>query len=602
MKVDQLRAHAVRLGFTPQDQVRWLAPAQLSRTAIKVGLSSLFADFADRREVQAALPMPPIEVAPNVDGGLWFDFVADLGDGFDPTFTVALLLAEERLGIDGLAGPLPRGTVLVLGGDEVYPTPSATGYEDRTKGPYRAALPAAQPPVLPHQQPLLLALPGNHDWYDGLAAFLRVFAQGRPIGGWRTEQTRSYFAVRLPGRWWLVGVDTQLGNYIDTPQIAYFREHLSGRVQPGDGVILCVPAPTWVHTGEGAPDDFNSLHWFERNVVERHPDHDGVLQPTGARVRLWLTGDKHHYARYAEELGPDAEVGAARQLVTCGLGGSFLTETHRLPEQLRLPSPQSRMPLRETPSDFTLAARYPSPALTRALIPRLASLGPFGAPMRNPGLWRLCGFVQALVVLVLTSVLAVQLQVDPVGALRASGWQGVLHLAGQALVWGTVVVAGLSLTPVMRGRLPSPPSEVVWAVLLQLVVSFATVAAAASVPWPASWAPWAVLGLVLLATVVVSGLVASYAFALYILTSRIHVVRGWQMSAQAVEDYKGFLRLRLDPDGTVTVYPIALDQVCHDWRLDGVRPAPASGLPVPHLIEPPFRVARTVADRAGLPA
>ena len=596
MKVDQLRAYAVRLGFTPQDQVRWLAPAQLSRTAIKVGLSSLFADFADRREVQAALPKPAIEVAQDGEGGLWFDFVADLGDGFDPTYTVALLLAQERLAVDGVAEQLPRGSMLVLGGDEVYPTPSATGYEDRTKGPYRAALPVADPPVPPHQQPLMLALPGNHDWYDGLTAFLRVFTQGRPIGGWRTEQTRSYFAVQLPDRWWLVGVDTQLGNYIDTPQIAYFREHLSAHLQPGDGVILCAPAPTWVHTGEGAPDDFNSLHWFERNVVQQHPDADGVLQPTGAAVRLWLTGDKHHYARYVEAVDPQVtQDGAARQFVTCGLGGSFLTETHRLPERLQLPSPKSRMAPRETPRNVDLVARYPSPELTRSFIPRLLSLGPFGAPMRNPGFWWLCGFVQAFLVLILTSVLAVQLWTDPVTALRAAGWQDVARLAGQALVWAGVVVAGFSLAPLIRGNRPAPPSEVVWAVGMQLVVSFLTLAAAASVPWPPAWAAWVVLGLVLLGTVVISGFVASYVFALYILTSKIHVVRGWQMSAQAVEDYKGFLRLRLDRDGMVTVYPIVIDQVCHDWLLDGTRPVPVAGLPVPRLVEPPFRVARTVA-------
>ncbi|MFC7614164.1 hypothetical protein ACFQV2_12045 [Actinokineospora soli] len=33
--------------------------------------------------------------------------------------------------------------MLVLGGDQVYPGASTRAYEDRTKGPYRAALPAA---------------------------------------------------------------------------------------------------------------------------------------------------------------------------------------------------------------------------------------------------------------------------------------------------------------------------------------------------------------------------------------------------------------------------------------------------------------------------
>ena len=51
-------------------------------------------------------------------------------------------------------------------------------------------------------RPSLYAVPGNHDWYDGLTAFLRLFARQRDatIGGWRTRQSRSYFAVRLPGR------------------------------------------------------------------------------------------------------------------------------------------------------------------------------------------------------------------------------------------------------------------------------------------------------------------------------------------------------------------------------------------------------------------
>ncbi len=33
--------------------------------------------------------------------------------------------------------------MLVLGGDEVYPTASAQAYEDRMTGPYRAAFPHA---------------------------------------------------------------------------------------------------------------------------------------------------------------------------------------------------------------------------------------------------------------------------------------------------------------------------------------------------------------------------------------------------------------------------------------------------------------------------
>src|SRR5690606_24602207 len=135
---------------------------------------------------------------------LWLDYVADLGDGFDATYSVAYLLAQSELEVDGER--LPRGDVLVMGGDQVYPTASGQAYEDRCKGPYRAALP--HPPD-DGRVPTLFALPGNHDWYDGLTAFLRLFARrgGGRIGGWLTCPARSYLALQLPPRWWLPALD-----------------------------------------------------------------------------------------------------------------------------------------------------------------------------------------------------------------------------------------------------------------------------------------------------------------------------------------------------------------------------------------------------------
>src|SRR5437016_1084882 len=82
--------------------------------------------------------------------------------------------------------------------------------------------------------PDLYAVPGNHDWYDGLSAFLNLFCwrqidgpwstarSGHMIGGWHTKQLRSYFALALPHNWWLWGIDIQLTNYIDQQQIDFF--------------------------------------------------------------------------------------------------------------------------------------------------------------------------------------------------------------------------------------------------------------------------------------------------------------------------------------------------------------------------------------------
>ncbi|MGZ4612910.1 MAG: metallophosphoesterase [Kineosporiaceae bacterium] len=607
MDVGRLREHARVLGFTPQDEVRWLAPGELLRTAIKVALSSLFADYLDRREVQAALPATTLRLAPDADGGLWLDHVADLGDGFDSTYTVARMVAADGVEVDpppqgGAAVRLPRARLLVLGGDEVYPTPSSTGYEDRMRGPYRAAL----PPGAADPAPLLLALPGNHDWYDGLTAFLRLFAQRRPLGGWRTVQTRSYFIAQLPHRWWLVALDTQLGTYIDDPQIRYFREHLSSVLEPGDAVIVATPSPTWVHTGQGDPDAFNALHYFEREVVELHRDlAGGTVRPTGATVRLWITGDLHHYARYAERVPPDAGEGAARQFVTCGLGGAYLLDTHRLPDELDLPSPQSRMTQKSAPARFELHSPWPTKEESRRLVAGLFAGPPRGLPFRNPGFWRLVGGVHGALLLVLLFALGLEMGWNLTGVLRLGKVGDVAWFGGQALVWFAGLYLLLVLRPLTHLSRPRAPSrassEVFWAGLAQILVALAGMAVLVAVPWPPGWPDWIVLGLALLATIVVTGLAGSYVFAGYVAVSRLPTVQGWQLSAQAIEDVKGFVRLRIDPDGRLTLYPIVVDEVCHDWALgpDGLDGAPGSvrpefvgAPPRPHLVEPPIVIDR----------
>ena len=62
------------------------------------------------------------------------------------------------------------------------------------------------------------------------------------------RQRRSYFAVKLPQRWWLLGIDIQFDTYIDKPQMDYFR-HVASLIQDGDGIILCNAKPSWVDGG-----------------------------------------------------------------------------------------------------------------------------------------------------------------------------------------------------------------------------------------------------------------------------------------------------------------------------------------------------------------
>ncbi|MFJ5708104.1 hypothetical protein [Streptomyces sp. NPDC093105] len=608
MDFAELRGRAEELGFTPREPVRWLAPKELARTAVKVGLAAVFAGYSDKREIQGALEAGLLR-APAADPDaeeLWIDFAADLGDGFEATASVAAALGADRLAVEG-PGPLPRGSLLVLGGDQVYPVASAAAYEDRMKGPYRAALPSAA------DRPLMVALPGNHDWYDGLTAFLRMFAQENAIGGWQTRQTRSYFAVQLPQRWWLVGLDSQLGSYVDDPQRRYFETHLSPRLCPGDSVIVCSAEPTWVRSDE-RPDAFNSLHWFDRTIVRTRFDRTtGTREETGAAIRLWLTGDKHHYARYAERL-PDDVAGAdailppdprRRQMVTCGLGGAYLSSTHRLPKALPLPPDASRMRAKDRPpTAFALAQHtYPDAAESRALARGIAEpWSRYWLPRRNPGFAVLAGAVQTVLVLLLSGVFALaEGRHHPVGALRSAGADDVLGLLCTS--------AALFLLPfvigwwrgLLRERRPRAPSGPVVAVLFQAAVAAAalTVAVAIARAVPTSWNGLVFLAVLLVVAAVIGALLGSQFFALWVLWTHRGLPAEWQMSGQSMDDRKGFLRMRLGPDGALTLYPLALDRTCRDWKVEDVedaegvwrRPVPDPA-PTVRLIEEPVVIAR----------
>ena len=614
MRWNELAARSRQLGFAPRQSVRWLAPGELWRTAVKVAVSWSFIGFWDKRELQAGLEPLRLAVEPDEEGGCWLDFVADLGDGFDATYSVATLLAAPSLDVaragSELPVRLPRGAALVMGGDEVYPTPSAEEYDDRLRGPYRAALPSADP------SPLMLALPGNHDWYDGLTAFLRVFCQRRQIGGWHTAQARSYFVLQLPQRWWLVGLDTQLGTELDDPQRLFFRQHLTANLQPGDGVIVCAPAPTWVYSNEGNPDAFNTLHWFDRRIVRERQEAPGAPPvPTGASVRLWLTGDRHHYSRYVTdpEQGPTAGPAAdqalgpatgrmAGQLVTCGLGGAYLAATHTLPHTLELPPAASRMVQRDPPNRYRLVARHPDAATSRQLVYGVLSPTPRGIPLRNPGFWQLAGVLQGTLFLLLAGVLGLFIGRTPGDAVRNATVSEVWRLAGQAGVWFIVVMAAWTLQPlVQHGKWPRVPLVVAVGTGSQLLLGFAGLSVAVAVPWPGGTPDWVLLGACLVGTAVVTGLLAAYLFAATILLSHHGPLAELQMSAQAIEDHKGFVRIRIDRDGTLTLYPVLLEQVCHDWDLigeplpAGQRPVPRGEQAAPRLIEPPVVIPRSPA-------
>ncbi|NBE82775.1 metallophosphoesterase [Micromonospora sp. NEAU-HG-1] len=545
----------LELGFTPRKPVPWLAPLLLISTGLRTLLAMLFGAYLDKRELQNAFGDGIFrQVGP--DGGLWLDYVADLGDGFNATYSVAYLLAQPELEVDGHR--LPRARTLVMGGDQVYPSASYAAYEDRCKGPYQAAL-----PVTPPERPTLFAVPGNHDWYDGLTAFLRLFVRSRDrhFGGWGTGQSRSYFAVELPADWWLLGLDDQSGSYLDDPQLTYF-DVVARKLGPQSQVIIAVPAPTWVKAVDH-PTAYDSIDYFVRTIVS----------PTGARVRLLVSGDLHHYARYA---GPD------RQLITCGSGGAYLYPTHHLPERIEVPPRDTLARRASRTRAYDLVARYPDRARSRRygweVFRRL--------PRRNPGFCTLLGTLHTLLMLSMAGV----------AANRAGGTEQRL--------FSVPLVAMLVVTMLGAAVFAKPPSaggkRHVRHWLLGVGHGLAHVALAAAGTWAWlslpfyhwSWPLPAAAAAVVYGPVI--GFLAAELAAAYLLIAGAFGVNLNELFAgQGIEDSKAFLRMRIDPDGTLTIYPISVDRVARDWRINPDTSPTASWLApktplTPHLAEPPI--------------
>jgi hypothetical protein len=93
------------LRFKRQPMVDWLRPTFLLRAGLEVFLSGLFARFADKRELEVGLTAERSYVADHdADGALWIDYAADVGEGFDSTYTVARLLAAPSLTFETAAG------------------------------------------------------------------------------------------------------------------------------------------------------------------------------------------------------------------------------------------------------------------------------------------------------------------------------------------------------------------------------------------------------------------------------------------------------------------------------------------------------------------
>lgn len=509
--------------------VGWFDPQVLAQSALLVTLANLFGRHSDRRLIEALATQSQNAFNYSAEtGDFWVDYVSDLGDGFNSGYSVAHSLSQPELDLSTPSGSIERtqaGRVLVFGGDEVYPYPSREAYELRTEKPYALAFAG-------RKLPDVFAIPGNHDWYDSLIAFSRTFCRPeRGFAGCRTQQTRSYFAMHLPAKWWLLGIDLQLGAEFDEPQVQYFQR-VAEAMEEDARVILCVPEPQWILELNYPKDSHYenvALQYLEEKILRR-------------KVQVFLTGDTHHYRRH--------ENAAGVQKIISGGGGAFLHPTH---------VPKSRT----LPGGFEERASFPERAVSRRLAWRNALF-----PFLNPKFFWMPASLYALSAWFASATLDEKDVVSIGTALQASTTAAIRD-----------PVDGLWLLAFIAAFVFFTDTHAKWYRILGGVAHATShLVAAFGIGWLALLFTTGPLGLTFggarqllisgAMTFVAGGFVGSLVMGGYLLLSLQIFGRHSEQafSSLRIEDYKQWLRLKIDAQGALTIFAVGIERVVRKWK------------------------------------
>lgn len=314
-------------------KISWLDPRMLWAARNGV-LASLFGDPTGRTRgrwvAQRTAAGAPADKVIRRDDPDRFSFlvIGDTGEGDDPQYAVVPGLLKEG-----------RDTrFAILASDVIYPVGGADDYGPKFFRPYQD-----------YRAPIY-AIPGNHDWYEDLTAFMRVFCDDapplppepapRPLtrawlrsllwhrpregDGQRLDEARKLRSApdqlaTQPGPYWaidagpvrIVGIDTGLLGTLDAEQGAWLRE-VSKDPRPK---ILITGSPLYVD-GEHHPC-----------AIEGGGTVDDIVRDPAHRYVAAIGGDIHNYQRYPVRVG-DRTI----QYVVAGGGGAFMHATHTIPK------------------------------------------------------------------------------------------------------------------------------------------------------------------------------------------------------------------------------------------------------------------------------
>ncbi|MGH9869537.1 MAG: hypothetical protein ACREAA_15395 [Candidatus Polarisedimenticolia bacterium] len=298
---------------------------------------------------------------------LYIDYVADTGDDVSVSRAVArLVFARYELpdpDRSGMFVTVPRGEILLFGGDTAYPVATAQELMNRVIAPWNQVLQA-----LPDdgRRRVLLGVPGNHDWYDGLDGFGRMFRRPAPgvsarpsargisqkmleqsaewarqffrggkvekpealvLSGYAAVQNASYFALPLAPAIEMLGVDRQLTT-TDSRQTEFLGHYYQSH--PDSATLAVLPDPVF-HFGDPSKTGTQMVECLHLDLLSRET--------------FILTGDVHHYERLESE---------KTLHVIAGGGGAFLHPARiakgGMPPTVSWPgAAQSRALLRQVP-------------------------------------------------------------------------------------------------------------------------------------------------------------------------------------------------------------------------------------------------------------